>query len=175
MEDIVKRMKTAMIVLTAVVFAISLASSAYAGGSCTAKTSKASAGCTKTTAAKSGCCAKSAGKDKLAAGCTPAQKQLCNSKLVATAVNQSRLTLGVAYMTCDGCASVVNKALQEVNGVQSVAVDYRNGTADVAFDSDLVNSAGLIKAVESAGYHAQVGPYSDAELAEFANAGKAGK
>jgi copper chaperone CopZ len=175
MEDFVRRLRTVIIVLTVAVFAISLSSSAYAGGSCTAKTSKASAGCTKTTAAKSGCCPKSADKGKLAAGCTPAEKQLCNSTLAATAVNQSRLTLGVAYMTCDGCANAVNKSLQGVKGVQSVAVDYRSGTADVEFDSDLVSSAGLIKAIEGVGYHAQVGPYSEAELAKFADAGKSGK
>jgi copper chaperone CopZ len=80
----------------------------------------------------------------------------------------THLTLGVAYLSCNGCAGKVSSALKEIKGVQSVAVDYRSGVADVEFDASSVGSVELISAVEKVGYHAQVGPYSETELTEFA-------
>ncbi len=175
MEDFVRRLRSATIVLATAVFAIALMSPAFAGGSCPSMKSKAGSECTKTAAAKAGCCAKSGDKSKSDASCTAAEKKACASKMAGTSANESQLTFGVAYMTCDGCANQVSKAIKGVDGVQSVSVDYRTGTADVTFDLDVVSSAKLIKAIEEAGYHAQVGPYSDSELAEFANANKSGK
>jgi copper chaperone len=148
-------------IFVAVAVAAMMTAVAVAGGSaCSGKTKNTSASCAATCASKA--------KTMTASTCTSAEKAACASKLASTAGNGSRLVLGVAYLSCNGCASKVTKALQDVDGVQSVAVDYRSGTADVEFNSESIGSVELINAVEKAGYHAQVGPYSDEELAKFA-------
>lgn len=145
-------------------FCLMLVAPVYAGDGCGGKAK-----------VMSGCAAKAStdGTAK-ASGCSkPCSKQCaktCSSKATSADAGSARkLTFGVAYMTCNGCASSVKKAIQVVDGVQSVAVDYRSGVADVEFDYASVSSADIIKAVEKAGFSAQVGPYSEKELAEFAS------
>ena|GEM_PF-5883819 len=151
-----------------VAFCLMLVAPVYAGDGCASK-AKAKAGCaskasTDATAKASGC----------SKPCSKPCIKTCSSK--ATSANTSgtrKLTFGVAYMTCNGCASSVKKAIQAVDGIQSVAVDYRSGVADVEFDHASASSADIIKAVEKSGFNAQVGPYSEKEMADFA--GGAGK
>ncbi len=145
-------------------FCLMLLAPVYAGDGCASKAK-----------VMSGCAAKAStdGTAK-ASGCSkPCSKQCaktCSSKATSADAGSARkLTFGVAYMTCNGCASSVKKAIQVVDGVQSVAVDYRSGVADVEFDYASVSSADIIKAVEKAGFSAQIGPYSETELAEFAS------
>jgi copper chaperone CopZ len=154
-------------ILVAVAVAVMMVSAATAGSSCGSKTKATTASATKTNA---GCAATCGAKSTTASTCTAQEKAACASKMTmaGTTGNGSHLVLGVAYMTCNGCASQVTKALQGVDGVRSVAVDYRTGTADVEFDSEMISSVELVNAVEKIGYHAQVGPYSDDELAKFA-------
>lgn len=62
-------------------------------------------------------------------------------------------TLSIDGMTCEGCASILERALSVVPGVISARVDYETGTAEIATASnghvprDLLESA-----VEEAGY-----------------------
>jgi len=59
-------------------------------------------------------------------------------------------------MTCDGCASHVRKALQRLAGVESVEVPgWRSGRATVLAGAEVTDEA-LSRAVEAAGYRAQV-------------------
>jgi copper chaperone len=149
-------------------FCLMLVAPVYAGDSCASKT-KAKQGCTSTT--NTDATAKASGCTK---PCSKPCVKTCTSKAASADVGSARkLTFGVAYMTCNGCANSVKKAIQLVDGVQSVAVDYRSGVADVEFDYASASAADIIKAVEKAGFNAQVGPYSEKEMAEFASsAGK---
>ncbi len=65
---------------------------------------------------------------------------------------QQTITLNIENMTCSMCTVTIKKALQKVEGVQKVAVDYDAKTAVVTFDSHKTNSAALIKATTDAGY-----------------------
>ncbi|CAG1020217.1 Mercuric transport protein periplasmic component [Methylococcales bacterium] len=65
---------------------------------------------------------------------------------------QQTVTLNIENMTCAMCTVTIKKALQKVEGVQKVAVDYDAKTAVVTFDSHKTNSAALIKATTDAGY-----------------------
>ncbi|MDT4332942.1 cation transporter [Methylomonas sp. MV1] len=65
---------------------------------------------------------------------------------------QQTVTLNIENMTCAMCTVTIKKALQKVEGVQEVAVDYDAKTAVVTFDSHKTNSAALIKATTDAGY-----------------------
>ncbi len=59
-------------------------------------------------------------------------------------------------MTCPMCAITIKKALQQVNGVQQVTVDYTTKTATVIFDAAKTSSADLIKATTDIGYPASL-------------------
>ncbi|MFB6261187.1 MAG: heavy-metal-associated domain-containing protein [Thiohalorhabdaceae bacterium] len=62
-------------------------------------------------------------------------------------------TLTVAGMHCDNCAARVEKALQELDGVNA-DVSFSDGTARVTHP-DTVSVADLQDAVKSAGYAAE--------------------
>lgn len=55
-------------------------------------------------------------------------------------------------MTCEGCAKSVTSALQGSPGVETVAVNFATGIADIGFDDSLTNADTLKAAVETAGF-----------------------
>ncbi|BBL57532.1 hypothetical protein MKFW12EY_11450 [Methylomonas koyamae] len=67
-------------------------------------------------------------------------------------VTLNTVTLNIENMTCAMCTVTIKKALQKVEGVQEVTVDYDSKTATVTFDSKKTDSAALIKATTDAGY-----------------------
>ena len=71
---------------------------------------------------------------------------------VAQPSRQQKVTLNIENMTCALCTVTIKKALQKVDGVQQVAVDYASKTAAVTFDSLKTDSVALIKATTDAGY-----------------------
>lgn len=71
--------------------------------------------------------------------------------IIATAEPQET-TLKVDGMTCDGCAKHVSTALEGVEGVKSVAVSVKEGTAKVKFDKNATCVDHMKKAVKDAGY-----------------------
>jgi mercuric ion binding protein len=66
------------------------------------------------------------------------------------------VTLDVQNMTCAMCKFTIKKALQGVDGVRKVTVDYDNKTAGVKFDPTKTNKEALIKATTNAGYPATI-------------------
>jgi Cu+-exporting ATPase len=58
-------------------------------------------------------------------------------------------------MTCEGCVSKVEKALLAVKGVASAKVDLEAKQAVVGISDD-VKSDDLVKAIETAGFQAQI-------------------
>jgi mercuric ion binding protein len=71
---------------------------------------------------------------------------------VAQPNRQQTVTLNMENMTCAMCTVTIKKALQKVEGVQEVTVDYDLKTATIIFDSQKTDSAALIKATTDAGY-----------------------
>ncbi len=67
-------------------------------------------------------------------------------------VRSDELTLGVRGMTCAGCVSRVEKALQEVSGVISASVNLATERAAVRFTAGSVTAAQLKAAIRDAGY-----------------------
>ncbi len=64
------------------------------------------------------------------------------------------IQLNVSGMTCGHCESAVAKALKAIEGVQTVQVDLKNGTAKV--EGQNINPEALIAAVIDEGYGANV-------------------
>jgi periplasmic mercuric ion binding protein len=65
---------------------------------------------------------------------------------------QQTVKLNIENMTCSMCTVTIKKALQKVEGVQEVTVDYDSKTATITFDSQKTDSAALIKTTTNAGY-----------------------
>ena len=75
---------------------------------------------------------------------------------VQTQSSNESVTLNMQNMTCSMCKFTIKKALQDVDGVQKVNVDYDNKIAAVSFDAQKTNTEALIKATTNAGYPATV-------------------
>jgi len=71
---------------------------------------------------------------------------------------QQTVTLNIQNMTCAMCTFTIKKALQKVDGVQQVTVNYDFKTAIVTFDAQKNRSPALIKATTDAGYPATIAP-----------------
>ncbi len=65
------------------------------------------------------------------------------------------IKLDIQGMTCAGCASSIEKALENVNGVVSTDVNFALNRASVHFNPEFANSSQLIFAVEDAGFSAR--------------------
>lgn len=63
----------------------------------------------------------------------------------------TRLSLLVEGMTCASCVGRVERALKEVPGVQTAAVNLATERADITFTS-LADPQAAVRAIESAGY-----------------------
>ena len=78
----------------------------------------------------------------------------------AVAINNSTpvwqtKTYRISGMTCEACARHVENAVQQVPGVQTVAVSYDQGTAQVRFDAAHAQAAQIESVINSTGYHVQ--------------------
>ena len=62
----------------------------------------------------------------------------------------------VTGMTCSACSSHVEKSVGKLTGVENVSVNLLTNSMQVEFDENKLDTAGLIKAVEDAGYGAAV-------------------
>ena len=64
------------------------------------------------------------------------------------------INLDIHGMTCAGCVSSVEKALENVNGVGSAEVNFALNRASVHFNPEFANSSLLLSAVENACFNA---------------------
>ena len=65
------------------------------------------------------------------------------------------VTLGVPGMTCPACPITVKRALNKVEGVSKVEVNYDKKQAVVTFDDAKTGTKALVKATTDAGYPSQ--------------------
>ena len=68
----------------------------------------------------------------------------------------AEVTFDVPGMTCATCPITVKIAMSEVEGVQSVEVDFDSRSAAVIFDPALTDAAAIAEASAQAGYPADV-------------------
>lgn len=69
--------------------------------------------------------------------------------------NIETLTIGVGGMTCASCVARVERALKKVPGVEQANVNLATEKATVAFSPESAEIAGLLAAIERAGYQAR--------------------
>ncbi|MBI2582397.1 heavy metal translocating P-type ATPase, partial [Candidatus Woesearchaeota archaeon] len=65
-------------------------------------------------------------------------------------------TLKISGMHCASCSTILTRALQKVEGVQSAVVNYSTEKGTVTYDPARTNEQNLIQAVQKKGYGAQV-------------------
>lgn len=71
-----------------------------------------------------------------------------------TAADTKTVTFAVESMTCATCPITVRKAMEKVDGVQSVAVSFEARTATVVFDPAVATPQQIGAASTRAGYPA---------------------
>ena len=69
---------------------------------------------------------------------------------------KASLDLNVIGMDCKECTSTIANAIKKVPGVVSATVDFESGNALVRYDGREGMADAEIKAVEGAGYRAEV-------------------
>lgn len=72
------------------------------------------------------------------------------------AANFQTLTFDIEKMTCAACPITVKKAMQKVEGVKHVDVDYETKTATVNFDPAVTSADEIAAASTNAGYPASL-------------------
>ncbi len=72
---------------------------------------------------------------------------------------EQTVSMNVERMTCALCPLTVRKAMERVDGVQHVEVDYNTKTATVTFDDTQTTAADVAQASTDVGYPAT--PASD--------------
>lgn len=66
------------------------------------------------------------------------------------------VTLSVSGMTCAACPIAVKKALNKVEGVEKIEIDYGKKQAVVTYDDAKTSVEALARATEGAGYPSEV-------------------
>lgn len=82
----------------------------------------------------------------------PLAAQLTSTTVAAT----QTATFAVENMTCALCPVTVKSAMQRVNGVKSVAIDFAAKTATVVFDPSVTSIEAIAAASTNAGYPAAI-------------------
>jgi len=80
--------------------------------------------------------------------------QAGNSTQVKTSAAEQAVTFAVEKMTCAACPITVRKAMEKVEGVKSVDVDFDAKTATVVFDPAVTTPDQIGAASTNAGYPA---------------------
>lgn len=61
-------------------------------------------------------------------------------------------TLKVKGMSCGHCANSIERALNQINGVEDVQVDLKGGKVNFNYDESLLKLERITLAIEDAGY-----------------------
>ncbi len=79
-----------------------------------------------------------------------------------------KTTIQITGMHCASCVTVLTRALQKVDGVQTAVVNYSTEKATVDFDPAKANEPALIAAIKSKGYQAIIADGKDqSKIAEI--------
>lgn len=84
----------------------------------------------------------------------PAAVQAGEASKATVAASERTVTFTVEKMTCAACPITVRQAMQKVEGVKSVTVDFEARTATVVFDSTVTTTDEIGAASADAGYPA---------------------
>ena len=84
---------------------------------------------------------------------------------VETPTPLTELTLPVTGMTCASCVTRIERFLNRADGVAESVVNLATERATVRFDPRRIDRAGIVGAIEAAGYEVAAAPVADTESA----------
>lgn len=85
-----------------------------------------------------------------------AEEKVVKQSLLISKSSPKKVILKITGMSCAGCANHVSKALKNVNGIIEESVKFPGDVAIVKYDAAKTRPEELIKAIEKAGYKAEV-------------------
>jgi copper chaperone len=88
----------------------------------------------------------------LFASCNSGNKNEAPAKDVTVPVELVQSTIDIGGMDCDMCVKSVEKGVNELTGITSVAVSLNDSNAIVKYDASKVQLAEIEKAIEKRGY-----------------------
>ena len=78
-------------------------------------------------------------------------------------MTQRTLSLSIHGMHCTGCEAVIENAVKQLPGIDSVSADYTGDKVQVCFDETLITQEKIIACIESYGYQAEPEKFADAQ------------
>ena len=72
--------------------------------------------------------------------------------------------LNIKGMHCGGCESIIEEALDEMNGIITVKADYSSAQCAIQFDEKKISLQAIHKLIEDKGYHVELEPNNKASL-----------
>ena len=67
-------------------------------------------------------------------------------------MNTQQATLHISGMTCNNCTRFVDNTLHDLEGVVSTSLSLEKGTAQVQFNTELVNLQQIVDAINDTHY-----------------------
>ncbi len=98
----------------------------------------------------------SGGNKEAASSGLEKEKQLTTSPAVSTADENKRVSLSLFGMHCSSCAAIIERSIKKVPGVKQASVNFAAEKATVVFDGSATDTGSLVKAIEKAGYRAEL-------------------
>ncbi len=86
------------------------------------------------------------------AACHSGNKNEASINDVSTPVELVQTTIDIGGMDCDMCVKSVEKGVNELTGITSVAVSLTDSNAVIKYDASKVQLAEIEKAIEKRGY-----------------------
>lgn len=87
---------------------------------------------------------------------SPTPKNTTHSPAADALMDAAALTLTIDGMTCQACASRIEKVLNKKSAIIQADVNYANEQAQIRYDAAVTNPDTIIEWIGKAGYHAQV-------------------
>jgi mercuric ion binding protein len=78
----------------------------------------------------------------------------CFGAVLPAVAAEQTVTMGIEKMTCALCPLTVRKAMERVDGVQDVEVDFESKIATVTFDDSKTTASAVAQASTEVGYPA---------------------
>jgi len=72
--------------------------------------------------------------------------------------NVDTVTFNVDGMTCGGCEAAVRRAVNKLDGIETVEASHKEGTAIVTYHPEEVTPEQIVEAIKTLGYEAELQP-----------------
>lgn len=84
--------------------------------------------------------------------CNSGNRKVTDEKSAVTSEEFVEATVNIGGMHCEMCVASVEKGVNELDGIESVAVSLTDSTAIVKYDASQVDLTKIGKAIEKRGY-----------------------